>query len=406
MNCRMCLSKNLKSFLDLGHVPRVDRFLIKNELNEPEILYPLNLLICEKCGLVQLGYVVSAELLFNEHYAYDSRITKKRLDSYHEFSKYVIKNFNLQKDSLIIDIGSNTGLLLDCFQNQGMQVLGIDPSSNIVKIANEKGIDTIDGFFNVDLVNTKLSNYKSPSVITATNVFAHIQDYQNFGIALKKLIKNDGIFIFQVPYFLHLLENLEYDTIYHEHLAYFGLKPLKEFFNTLNMEIFQILETDLDGGSIRCFVSKKGSRKISSIVETMFKKEEESDMYSMKRLETFAKDVSNQKNALVELLVDLKKKNKRVVGVSAPAKGMTLLNYCKIDDSLLEYITEKSELKIGKYSPGMHIEVKPDSVLLEDKPDYALLLAWNFADEIMNNLKEFKNNGGHFIIPIPFPKII
>lgn len=406
MKCCMCHSENLKLFLDLGFVPKVDRFLTKNELNESEILYPLNLQICEQCGLIQLGYVVPAEQLFNENYAYDSRTTKKRLESYDEFSKYVIKDFNLPKGSLIIDIGSNSGLLLNCFQNQGMQVLGIDPSSNIVKIANEKGVETLDGFFNVDLVNTKLSNYKSPSVVTATNVFAHIQDYENFGIALKKLIKDDGIFIFQVPYFLHLLENLEYDTIYHEHLAYFGLKPLKQFFNKLDMEIFQILETDLDGGSIRCFVGKKNSRKISSIVETMFKKEDESKMYSMKRLEKFAKDVQSQKNALIELLVDLKKKNKRVVGVSAPAKGMTLLNYCKIDNNLIEYLTEKSDLKIGKFSPGMHIEVKPDSILLEDKPDFALLLAWNFAEEIMNNLKEFKNNGGKFIIPIPYPKIV
>ena len=402
----MCESTNLELFLDLGLIPLVDRFLSPEELNESEKLYPLNLRICKDCGLVQLGYVVPAEKLFNENYAYESGTTKKRRESYLELANYVCKNFNIPANSLVVDIGSNVGVLLDCFKNNGMQILGIDASVNVVKIANSKGIETLEGFFNSETVKKILSTKPKPHVVTATNLFAHIQNYNLFIENLKKFLREDGIFVFQVPHFLHLVNNLEYDTVYHEHISYFGLRPLLKFFKRFGMEIFQVLETDIDGGSIRCFVSKEGMRKISPNVKKILEKEEKSQIYSLEKLNKFAEDVKDQKKQLINLLMSLKQENKRIVGVSAPAKGMTLLNYCKIDNHILDYITEKSELKIGKFTPGMHLRVEPDQKLLEDKPDYALLLAWNFAEEIMENLKDFQKAGGKFVLPIPSPKII
>lgn len=406
MKCKMCNSEKMEFFLDLGFVALVDRFLSFEELNEPETLYPLNVCICHDCGLVQLGHVVPAEKLFNENYAYESGTTLKRHQSYDDFANYIITHFKLPKESFVVDIGSNVGVLLSCFKDRGMRVLGIDPSTNIVKIANEKGIETLDGFFDDKMVTKVLSKKIKPKVITATNVFAHVQDYNAFTKSLIRLMGDESIFVFQVPHFLHLIENLEYDTIYHEHLSYFGLKPLKKFFKKFNLEIFEILETELDGGSIRCFVGKKNTWPISPNLNIISEKEEKMQIYSIERLKKFAKDVQNHKNALLQLLVEFKNNGKKVVGVSAPAKGNTMLNYCKIDNRLIEYLTEKSILKIGKFSPGMHIKVEPDSKILDDQPDYALILAWNFADEIMKNLQKFKDGGGKFIIPIPYPKIL
>jgi len=402
----MCESTNLELFLDLGFIPLVDRFLTQQELNEPETLYPLNLRICNDCGLVQLGYIVPAEKLYDENYAYESGTTTKRRESYLELATYVSKNFDIPTNSLVVDIGSNVGVLLECFKSNKMKILGIDPSGNVVKIANSKGIETLEGFFNSEMIKKILSSKSKPHVVTATNLFAHIQNYRLFIEDLKNFLREDGIFVFQVPHFLQLLNNLEYDTVYHEHISYFGLKPLIKFFKKYDMEIFDVLETDIDGGSIRCFVGRAGLREISNNVNTILGKEEKSQIYSKEKLEKFAIDVKNQKKQLNNLLISLKQDNKRIVGLSAPAKGMTLLNYCKIDNHILDYVTEKSELKIGKYTPGMHIYVEPDQKLLDDKPDYALILAWNFADEIMKNLEDFHKAGGKFILPIPSPKII
>lgn len=402
----MCHSLNLELFLDLGFIPRVDRFLTLEELNRPETFYPLNVDICKDCGLVQLGYVVPAKDLFNENYAYESSTTKTRRENHSQLAKYVCEKFSVPGNSLIVDIGSNVGVLLEEFKKIGMIVCGVDASANIVTIANNRGIDTMLGFFDADIVKKIISTKKRASVVTATNLFAHIQDYDSFMLALKNLLNDDGIFVFQVPHLLQLIKHLEYDTIYHEHVSYFGLKPLLKFFDRFGMEIFDVLETEIDGGSIRCFVAKKGQRETSSNVKKMMKLEEEEEIYSTSRLAKFADDVKRQKGSLLDLLLDLKKKNKRIVGISAPAKGMTLLNYCKIDTYFLEYVTEKSSLKIGKYTPGMHLPVKPDEFLLQDMPDYALILAWNFADEIMKNLQEYSKSGGKFIIPIPSPRIV
>jgi len=406
MKCKMCESENLELFLDLGLIPKVDKFLSRDELNEPEKFYPLTVYLCKDCGLSQLGFVVPALELFNEDYAYESNTTKGRRENYNLLAEYTCNQFNIKNDSLIVDIGSNVGVLLECFKKHGMKVLGVDASSNIVKKANEKGIETLLGFFNQEIVDKIVNKYGKASVVTATNVFAHIQNYKFFVIALKKILLNKGIFVFQVPHFLKLLKNLEYDTIYHEHITYFGLKPLIRFFENYQMELFDVIETEIDGGSIRCFVAKKGAYSISSNINKILEKEENESIYKIERLKKFEKDVKQQKKELNELLIELKRGGKKIVGVGAPAKGMTLINYCKINQDILEYITEKSPLKIGKFTPGMHIPVLSDEILFQDKPDYAIIFAWNFAGEIMKNLEKYKKSGGTFLIPIPKPKIV
>jgi 2-polyprenyl-3-methyl-5-hydroxy-6-metoxy-1,4-benzoquinol methylase len=404
--CKMCQSDKLELFLDLGDIPKVDRFLSTDELNKPELSYPLTVYLCKDCGLVQLGFIVPASELYNEHYAYESSTTKNRRENHNQLAEYICSTFNIKNDSLVVDVGSNVGVLLDGFKRQGMKVIGVDASSNIVKKANKNGIETILGFFNNDITKKIIDNSGRASVVTATNLFAHIQNYHQFIIDLKQLLEPNGIFVFQVPHFLKLVQTIEYDTIYHEHIAYFSLKPLIKFFESNEMELFDVLKTDIDGGSIRCFVANKGHFKKSSNIDKILTEENDEDIYNLERLKKFEKDVKQQKQDLNILLSKLKQDGKKIVGVGAPAKGITLINYCKIEKHTLEYITEKSPLKIGTFCPGMHIPIVTDEKLLEDKPDYALILAWNFANEIMNNLKEYKKSGGKFLIPIPTPKIV
>lgn len=406
MNCVFCKSADVEKFLDLGFIPLVDRFLDVKELNEPEILYPLNVCLCKNCGLSQLGYKVPPTKLFNENYAYESSTTKTRKQNYDQLAEYICDKFEIPKEALIVDIGSNVGILLESFNKRGMKIVGVDASPNIVEIANSKGIPTISGFFDKNIVEKIVSEGQKASVVTATNVFAHIQDYESFMDALTELLEKNGIFVFHVPHFLQLIRNLEYDTVYHEHVSYFGLKPLQKFFERFDMEMFDVSETDLDGGSIRCFVCRRGQKTISPKINKLVDEEEKEGIYSIERLRKFAIETSQQKSKLLSLLYSIKENNQRIVGIGAPAKGITLLNYCKIDNFFLDYVTEKAPLKIGKFTPGTHIQVKQDEVLMKDMPDYALILAWNFSKEIMKNLDEYRKSGGKFIIPIPKPQIV
>ena len=401
----MCESEKLKLILDLENIPIVDNFLTNEMLNKSETLYPLNVYFCKECGLVQLGYIIPAEKLFNEDYAYESGTTESRKKNHFHLAEYICKTYDIGKKSLVVDIGSNVGVLVNYFKELGMRSIGVDASANIVEKANKNGNETILGFFNSEIVDKIKKEKGEATIVTATNLFAHIQDYFSFIENLKNLLKMDGIFVFQVPHLLHLIKNLEYDTIYHEHISYFSLKPLMKFFQKYEMELFEVIETDIDGGSIRCFIGNKGKREISNNIKRILKDEEDEGIYSLDRLKKFANDVGLQKRQLRSLLNNILDEDKTIIGIGAPAKGITLLNYCKIDKDMLEYITEKAELKIGKFVPGMHIPVKNDDVLIQDKPDYALLLSWNFADEIIKNLKTKFGFKGKFIIPIPFPKI-
>ena len=406
INCRMCGSSNLEEYLDLGFTPPADQFLRKEQLAEPETYYPLRVVLCKDCGLSQLDFVVSPEILYRHDYPYESSITKTGQRHWAEFAKSVSKTLKLNKDDLVIDIGSNVGVLLEEFRNNGTRILGIDPASNIVRIAEKRGIETICEFFNLETVNQILKTKRKASLIVGTNVFAHIDDLDSLMKGVDKLLVKKGVFIFESPYFVNLVNRLEYDTIYHEHLSYLSVKPLIKFFAKFNMEIFDIQERDIHGGSFRVFIGRKGDRPVSPVVRKSVQKEEKMNLYSVKKLKNFAKRVKQNQHDLTWLLRSLKKRAKTIAAVSAPAKGMTLLNYCRLGPEILDFVTEKSQLKIGRHTPGLHIPVYPDSELIKRKVNYALLLAWNFADEIIKNLEDYRKIGGKFIIPIPNPKII
>ena len=405
-NCRLCGHQKLTQFLDLGYTPPADTFLLYEQLDEPETHYPLKVLRCDSCMFIQLSYIVPPDILYRNDYPYESSTTRTGRKHFDEFAESVVENYNLTSKDLIIDVGSNVGVLLKGFQDRNCRILGIEPAENIAKIANENNIKTVSVFFSPDITKKILSEHGKAKVITASNVFAHIDDLNAVLECLDILLDDDGIFIIEAPYLLNLLKNLEYDTIYHEHLSYLSVKPLVSFFENNGFEIFDIQEVDIHGGSIRIFVNRQSCRNVSAKVTDMISCEDDNNIYSIENLMLFSENVKKNRNNLMNLLYKLKSENKRIAAVSAPAKGMTLLNYCGIGTHILEFVTEKSQLKINKYTPGGHIKVLPDSALVTEEIDYALLLAWNFKDEIIGNLSEYRNSGGKFIIPIPNPTIV
>jgi SAM-dependent methyltransferase len=402
----MCKGVNLTKFLDLGFTPPADQFLREEQLKEPEIYYPLKVMMCTDCGLVQLSYVVSPEVLYRHDYPYESSITKTGHIHWSEFAKATVERFQLGSKDLVVDVGSNVGVLLEAFKSHGTRILGVDPAANIARIAEKRGIETLVEFFSPKVADRVVSEKGQATVITATNVFAHVDDLDRFMQAVNMLLTERGVFIIEAPYFVNLLKNLEYDTIYHEHLSYLSVKPLVRFFDRFGMEIFDIQQRDIHGGSFRVFVAHRGQQPIAAVIDELLKVEEEMGVHKIETLLEFAARIEQNRQDLIWLLRRLKHEGKRIVGVSAPAKGMTLLNYCNIGTETLDFLTEKSLLKIGRYSPGRHIPVVSDDELTRQRPDYALLLAWNFAMEIMNNLKAYREAGGCFIIPIPAPHIV
>jgi hypothetical protein len=387
--------------------PPSDQFRSKEQLNSPVVFYPLDVNLCEACGFVQLGYVVPPEILYQDNYPYESSTTQTGKNHFFEFARSVVESFNFHPSDIAVDIGSNVGVLLEGFKTLGLRVQGVDPAQNICEIAEKRGIPTINAFFDEKAAAAIVQSVGQANVITATNVFAHVDDLNAFMRAIKLLIdKERGLFVIEAPHLLHLLNALEYDTIYHEHLSYVSVEPLIPFFRKYDMEVVNVEERDIHGGSIRIYVAQKGQYEVRASVAKILEAETRAALRDQGTLKRFAARVAENKLKLISLLVKLKSEGKRIVGVSAPAKGMTLLNYCKIDGQLIDFVTEKSSLKIGRYTPGGNIPVFGDEKLIEEAPDYALLLAWNFATEIMYNNREFIARGGKFIIPIPEPRIV
>ena len=406
MKCRMCESQKLFEFLDLGSTPPADEFKTAEQLREPDTYYPLQVWMCEDCGLAQLGYVVPPEILYQNDYPYESSTTQAGRDHWAGFAGSVVSELGLKPGQLAVDIGSNVGVLLEAFKNNGMQVYGVDPAPNIVEKARERGIDTICAFFGMESAQDIVDAKGRASVITGTNVFAHINDLTAFAQAVKILLADDGALIIEAPYFANLVADCEYDTIYHEHLSYISVRPVTKFFQRFGMEVFDVQQTEIHGGSLRIFVSRTGRKTVSPEVARLVAHEEETGLHTEETLSAFTVAVEQNRKNLLGLLYRIKIEGKSIVGLSAPAKGMTLLNYCGMGKEVLDFVTEKSPLKIGRFTPGGHIPVVPDEELLRVQPDYALLLAWNFAEEIMRNLDEYRRAGGRFIIPIPTPRFI
>ena len=402
----MCTSGKLNLVLDLGHQPHSDSFPTKEQLDDVEIRYPLRLVSCASCGLLQIDYLVNPSILYQQDYLYVSSTTATGRKHYQDMANDLCQRFSFPRGSLVVDIGSNVGVLLGAFKENGMKVLGVDPATTVGAQAVERGIETVVDFFSSRVAARIKKRFGPASFITGTNVFAHLHELDDAVDGMKKLLAKDGVIVIEAPHAQTMIENLEYDTIYHQHVSYLSARPMRAYFARMGLELFDAEALPIHGGSLRYFVGFSGLHAVQSNVERIIKEEEARGLYDMKRLSQFAHDVERQRRALLALILDCKSKGKRVVALSAPAKGNTLLNYCALDTAFLEYATERNPLKVGRYTPGVHLPIFADEHILSNKPDYALILAWNFAEEIMHNMAAFTRGGGKFILPIPRPTII
>lgn len=404
--CHMCKSKNLYLVLDLGHHPHSDDFVEPERLNKEEVVYPLRLVQCNDCGLLQIDYFVDPRILYQTNYVYDTSATKAGVEHFSKMAEEVTERFDFPKGSLVMDIGSNVGVLLSGFKRRGFSVLGVDPAPEIAKIANNKGIKTVVEFFGSKVATEINKKFGKAKVICATNCFAHLHDLHDAVKGIKTLLDKDGVLVVEAPYAVDMIEHLEYDTIYHQHIAYLSVKPMQIFFKQFNLEIFHLEKQSIHGGTLRYYVGNIGKHTIEKSVDEFTKLESNFGLYKKTRMQEFSDEVEKQKEELMFMLLKLKRQGKKVVCISTPAKGNTLLNYCHIHNFLVDYATENNVLKIGKYTPITHIPIYSDDKIIKEKPDYALILAWNFAEPIMKKLEAFRKAGGKFIIPVPRPKII
>lgn len=400
--CRVCKGKNLSKVISLGEMPPANAFLKKEELGKPENSFPLEVYFCNDCSFAQLVDIVNPEILFKD-YVYVSSTSPVFVRHFRELSEKVIRQFSLKQNEFIVDLGSNDGILLRPFKEKGMKVLGIDPAEKIAKLATESGIETLPVFFNVNVAKDISQKRGKAKIITTTSVFSHVDDLDEFTNGVKELIADDGVFIIEVYYLKELLAKNLFDTIYHEHLSYFTLKTMSKLMERLEMEVFDVEKTDTHGGSLRVFIQKKnGPRNKTGAVEVFLNEEDKKNLDKIETYKKFAEKIERNKEALRKLLNDLRSKNKRIAGYGAPAKGNTLLNHFDIGTDLIDYIVDDSKWKQGLYTPGMHIPVVSSDELARNRPDYILILAWNFADSIMGKLPNFDK----FIIPAPIPQIV
>jgi len=403
--CRACRENDFTKVLTFGPTPLANAFLTKEQVDKEEYLYPLDVYFCNNCKFLTLGHVVSPEVLFKD-YVYVSSTSQVFISHFRSFAQDVYKRFNLTKKSLVIDIGSNDGILLSPFKDLGTKVLGIEPASKIAALAKKEGVETLDNFFDMQLAKQIADKYGQVKIITATNVFAHIDNLDEVINGLNILLEDKGIFIMEAPYLVDFIEKRYFDLVYHEHLSYWSVKSLISLFKRFNMEVFDVQKVAVHGGTIRAFISRKGAYKKEKSVNKFLSLEKKWKLDEKETYLQFSDKVLENKIKLLALLRKIKSENKKIVGYGAPAKGNTLLNYFSIGQEFLDYIVDDSSWKQGLYSPGKRIPVVSSKILVDDKVDYILILAWNFAESIMVNNKEFIKKGGRFIIPVPKPVII
>ena len=400
--CNISGSKNLSLVLSLGLIPPVNQMSKITDRPKEQLFFPTEIYYCPISKLVQLGITVDKKILFPKEYPYTSSTTKILRDNFHELSEEIFEKFKINLEDLIIDIGSNDGNLLSNFKNK-MRILGITPE-DIGKIAIQKGIPTLLEYFTEDLSTKILKKYGKAKIITATNVFAHIDEVDKVLRSIKNLLSDDGIFISESHYLLTLIEENQYDTIYHEHLRYYSLSSLNFLFDRHGLEIIDSKRIDTHGGSIRVYAAKKNQYPINSKYK---------ELLTIEKNYLFTDAIFNFKNKVIEskiklynLLSKIKFGKEKIYGISAPSRSTTLINYTGLSADIIECILEiKGSQKINHYLPGTDIPILDESILYINQPDYALILSWHISKEIMINLRK---NGykGKFIIPLPEPRII
>lgn len=405
-DCRLCGSNKLFEVLNLGYTPLADRFLLETRADSPYVFYELVLMQCSSCGWNQLSNVVDPKVLYQEDYPYDASVTLTGGQHWSEFATSSLSLYGNPSGSRVIDIGSNVGALLSCFQKLGATCLGIDPSASAAEKAIKSGIRTKIAFFTEEVANEIVTEFGHVDIATGTNVVAHVDDLVDFFAGIRVILSPTGVFQFEAPYFGNLINYLQFDTIYHEHLSYLSIKPMMKFLTKQGLEIIKIKEHPIHGGSLRVDVARAETRKIDDSVLHFVNREKTAQYGSPEVMTKFAESVRKLRRSIRRSVLEVQDSGAKLAIASAPAKGMTLLHYTGFNHEDFIGVSDSALQKRGKLLPGIMLRVSRDSDIRELSPDYILILAWNFKEEIISNLKLIFPDTTKFIIPIPDVEVI
>ena len=405
--CRLCGSPLRRTFVDLGKSPLCESFLTSEQLDQVEPFYPLHVRICDECLLVQLEAYVPGEEIFRD-YAYFSSYSDSWVAHAASYAAMAVDRFGLGPDSLVVELASNDGYLLQHFVQRGIPALGIDPAANVAEAARERGVDTIVDFFDSRLAGELVAEDRRPNLIAANNVLAQVPPLNDFVAGMAIVLAPHGVATIEVPHIARLIEGLQFDTIYHEHYSYFSLTTLVRLFSDHGLEVFDVEELASHGGSLRVYVKRRGDDRhdIQPGVATILEYERAAGYDTVDGYLDFAHRVEEVKWSLLELLIRIRREGKRIVGYGAPGKGNTLLNYCGIRTDLLDYTVDRNPHKHGRHLPGTQIPIYAPNRIDETRPDYVLVLPWNLKREIMQQLSHIQAWGAQLIVPIPSPEIL
>lgn len=404
--CRSCGAASLTPVLSLGRTPLANSLLTSAVASEAEPRYPLDLVICTDCGLVQILETLPPEALFGD-YPYFSSFSDAMTASAKEIVLRQVSERALGPDDLAVEIASNDGYLLQHYQSCGVRVLGVEPARNVARVAiAQRAIPTIAEFFGLSIARDLRAMGVAAAVVHANNVLAHVPDMNGFVSGIQEILRDDGVAILEFPYVTEMVDHCEFDTIYHEHLSYFSLTSVERLFRRCGLEVWDVERLAIHGGSLRIFAAKPGAREVSPRVAAMLADEADVGVAHADYYRDFSRRVLSLREALRGFLAKLKAEGRSIAAYGAAAKGATLLNYFEIGTETLDFVVDRSPHKQGKFMPGVRLPVLPPEALLEKRPDFVLLLAWNFADEILAQQRAFRDGGGRFIVPVPNPRVV
>jgi hypothetical protein len=409
MQCRFCKTELEHVFIDLINSPASNSFLTPEQLNEPETFYPLKVYTCHQCFLVQVDEYKKSDAIFDSNYVYFSSYSTSWLQHASNYADKMTERFGYNQESQVIEIASNDGYLLQYFLQKGIKVMGIEPTANTAEVAIGKGIKTIIEFFGVELADRLRNHWDvKADLLLGNNVLAHVPDIVDFVGGMKIILAENGVITMEFPHLMQLVDNNQFDTIYHEHFSYLSFHTVKQIFESQGLEMFDVEELPTHGGSLRIYAKHKedGTKSISENVATLLQKENAKGLNSLAYYDNFQQKALKVKLDLTQFLIDQKKAGKKVAAYGAAAKGNTLLNYCGIKNDLISFVVDANPHKQNKFLPASHIPVVNEAYLKEAKPDFVIILPWNLKDEITQQLAYIKEWGGQFVIPIPSLQMI